>query len=159
MDHVERIPKLYVQPLKAFLIDDQFNPQLKFALEWVTTKDVGCERPTKRTYHYLEIGVPELQACKKLDVSKDTVPWTGFPPDQTKHLPRLILAWAFILSSRWVEILTAVGTKTAMNQSEKFEIGTFWKVVIDGQWQAIMIRGAKTFYAPWCMGRHVVAPE
>ena len=156
LELVERIPELYAQPSKAFLIDE-FYPQLKFALEWVTTKDLACERPTKRTYHYLKIGVPEILACQKLDVSKNTFPWAGFLPDQTKCLPRLILAWGFILSSRWVEILTAAGEKVVMNQSERIEKETFWKVVVDQQWQAIMVRGSQTFYAPWCMGPSFVA--
>ncbi len=46
-----------------------------------------------------------------------------------------------------------------MNQSENIEKGTFWKVVIGRQWQATMIRGGKTFYAPWCTGRRIGAPE
>ena len=159
LELVERIPELHAKPSKTFLIHDQFNLQLKFALEWVTTKDVACEQPTKRTYHYLTIGVPEPQACEELDVSRNTFPWAGFPPDQTKYLPCLILAWAFILSSRWVEILTAAGEKVVMNQSEKIEKETFWKVVVDGQWQAIVVRGSKPFDAPWCMCPSLVVPE
>jgi len=76
-----------------------------------------------------------------------------------KHLSRLIWAWAYILSSRWVEILNMAGEKALMNQSENINTKNFWEVVIERQWQAIMTRGDKTFYAPWCMKRHAVAPE
>ena len=159
LEIVERTPELYAHPSKAFSILDQPYPQLKYALEWVTTKDLACERPTKRTYHYLNIGALRPLACEYSDASKNAFPWAGLQPHQTKHLSRLILAWAFILSSRWVEILTAAGEKAAMNQSENIEKGTFWNVVLGQQWQATMIRGGKTFYAPWCTGRHIGAPE
>lgn len=159
LELVERTPELCAHPSKAFLIHDQPYPQLKYALEWVTTKDAACERPTKRTYHYLNIGVLRPLAYEYSDASENAFPWPGLQPDQTKHLSRLILAWAFILSSRWVEILTAAGEKAAMNLSENIEKGTFWKVVIGRQWQATMIRGGKTFYAPWCACRHIGAPE
>ena len=129
---MELVLELYVQPPKVFLNHDQPNLYLEFTLELVTTKDVACERPTKRENHYLEIGVSEPQSCEKLDISRNTFPWAGFLPDQTKYLPRLILAWAFILSSRWVETLTAAGIKTAMNQSEKTEKGTFWRYLLTG---------------------------
>ena len=159
LELVERAPELYAHPSKAFLIHDQPFPQLKYALEWVTTKDSACERPTKRTYHYLNVGVLGPLACEYSDASENSFPWAGLQPDQIKHLSRLILAWAFILSSRWVEILAAAGENAAMNQSEKMEKGTFWKVITGRQWQATMIRGGKTFYAPWYMGRHIVTPE
>ena len=154
LELVERTPELYAHPSKAFVIHDQPYPQLKYALELLTTRDSACERPTKRTYHYLNIGVVQPLACEYSDVSENAFSWPGFQPDQIKHLSHLILAWAFILSSRWVEILTAAGEKASMNQSEDIKEGTFWKVVIGRQWRATMIRGGKTFYAPWCTGQH-----
>ncbi len=114
----------------------------------------ACERPTKRTYHYLNIGVVQPLACEYSNASENACSWPGFQPGQIKHLSHLVLAWAFILSSRWVEILTAAGEKASMNQSEDIKEGTFWKVVIGRQWRATMIRGGKTFYAPWCTGQH-----
>lgn len=157
LELVERTPELYAHRSKAFLIHDQPYPQLKYALEWVTTKDSACERPTKRTYHYLNIGALRSLAFEYWDASEDAFPWPGLQADQMKHLSRLILAWAFILSSRWVEILTAAGEQATMNQSEAIDEGTFWKVVIGRQWQATMIRGGKIFYAPWCTDQHFIA--
>ena len=74
LELVERAPELYAHPSKAFLIHDQPFPQLKYALEWVTTKDSACERPTKRTYHYLDIGVLEPLACEYSDASENAFP-------------------------------------------------------------------------------------
>ena len=159
LELVERAPELYAHPSKAFLIHDQPFPQLKYALEWVTTTYSACERPTKRTYHYLNIGVLEPLACESSDASENAFPWAGLQPDQMEHHSPLILAWVFILSSRWVEILAAAGEEAAMNQSEKMEKGTFWKIINGRQWQATMVRGGKTFYAPWYMGSYVVTLE
>ena len=159
LELLERTPELYAHPSKAFLIHDQPYPMLKYALEWATTKDSACERPTKRTYHYLNIGTLGPLACEYSDASENTFPWVGHQSDPIEILSRLILAWDFILSSRWVEILTAAGEKAVMSQSEKIEQETFWKVVIGRQWQATMIRGGKTFYAPWCTGRRIMTPD
>ncbi|KAL9128707.1 MAG: hypothetical protein Q9217_002668 [Psora testacea] len=76
-----------------------------------------------------------------------------------KHLSRLILAWAFILSSRWVEILQMAGEKASMIQSEDVSRENFWNVVIRRQWQATMTRDGRNFYAPWCTERYVAGPS
>ena len=159
LELLQRIPELYAHHRKAFLIHDEPYPQLKYALEWVTTTDSTCEQPIKRTYHYQTLGVLRPLTCEYSDTLEDTLPWPGLQADQMKHLSRLIWAWAFILSSRWVEILNTAGEKALMNQSENINRENFWEVVIGRQWQATMTRGDKTFYAPWCIERHAVAPE
>ncbi len=159
LELLQRIPELYAHHGKAFLIHDEPYPQLKYALEWVTTTDSTCEQPIKRTYHYQTLGVLRPLTCEYSDVLEDTLPWPRLQAVQMKHLSRLIWAWAYILSSRWVEILNMAGEKALMNQSENINTENFWEVVIGRQWQATMTRGEKTFYAPWCMERHAVAPE
>jgi len=122
---LQRIPGLYAHHGKAFLIHDEPYPQLKYALEWVTTIDSTCEQPIKRTYHYLTLGVLEPLTCEYSDALEDTLPWPGLQAVQMKHLSRLIWAWAYILSSRWVEILNMAGEKALMNQSENINTTSY----------------------------------
>lgn len=159
LELLQRIPELYGHHSKAFLIHDESYLQLKYALEWVTTTNSACERPIKRTYHYQTLGFLRPLACEYSDAWESTLLWPGPQADQMKHLSRLVWAWAFILSSRWVEILNTAGEKALMYQSENINTENFWEVVIGRQWQATMTRGDKTFYSPWCMERHGVARE
>lgn len=111
LELLQQIPGLYAHHSKGFSILDQPYPQLKYALEWVTTTDLACERPIKRTYYYQTLGVLRPLAWEYSDASENTVPWPGRQADQMKHLSRLILAWAYILSSQWVEILNTAGKR------------------------------------------------
>lgn len=45
--------------------------------------------------------------CDFSDVSEDSRLWPGLRADQIRHLSFLVLAWAFMLSARCVEILTS----------------------------------------------------
>lgn len=132
LEFVERIPELYAHRSKAFSIHDQPYPQLEYAMEWVTTQDPACERPLKRTYHYLNIGVRGTLACECLDASENAFPWPGLQPDQIKGFTHLILTWAFVFSSRENTILTAALEKAAMNQSENIDKGAFGRWLLGG---------------------------
>ena len=159
LDLIECIPELNSHDFKSFSILDQPYPRLQYALKWLTTTDPACKRPTKCTNHYLEIGTLQTPAYECSDLSGNVSRWSGLPPDQMKHLSRLILAWAYILSARWVETLSAAGEKVAMAQNEVIDESTFWEVVIERQWRATIIRDGKTFYAPWCTTRYITSSE
>lgn len=103
LELLQRILALYAHRSKRFSIIDQPYPQLKDALEWVTTTDPACERPIKRIYRCLTLGVLRPLVWEYSDASGDYFPWSGRQADQMKHLTRLVLAWACILFSRWVE--------------------------------------------------------
>lgn len=157
IDLLARVPELYARHSKAFSIHDEPSPQMKFALEWLTTRDTACDRPLKRTYHHQTLAALRPQKWEYLDASEDTSLWSGHQASQMKHLSRLILAWAYILSSRWVEILKTSGEKASMQQSEGISRDNFWEVIIERRWHAIVIRSDKVFYAPWSVERQTAA--
>lgn len=97
--------------------------------------------------------------CESSEASEDTPLCPGFRADQAKHLPRLILAWAYILSARWVEILIAAGETAFMNQRRDMNGGNFWETIVERQWEATVTRGDKVFYAPWCLEQDGVNPK
>ena len=86
--------------------------------------------------------------CECLDALEDTPLCPGLEADQTKHLPRLVLAWAYILSARWVEILNSAGETAFMKQRRDMKGEYFWEMIVERQWQATVTRGDKVFYAP-----------
>ena len=163
LELLELIPELKAQESKPFVIHDEPDlpdalPLLKYALEWKTTADSACEQPTKRTYHYLTMGALQPLACEHLDAGEHAFSWPGMQAGQMKHLSRLILAWSFTLSSRWVEILCAAGEKASMRQNANISSDNFWEIVIGRQWEAAVTRGKNTFYAPWCVAKLPAAP-
>ena len=58
-----------------------------------------------------------------------------------EHFSFLVLAWTFVLSSRWVEILKPAGEQACMTFSKEGSMKDFWRLVARQQWQAIIIRG------------------
>lgn len=110
-DLLELLPHIqerYAHHLKAFsLTHDKLEPRLVYALGWVTISDSTYKRPIKRTFHYLNLGVLRPLVCDFSDVSEDSRLWPGLRADQIRHLSFLVLAWAFMLSARCVEILTS----------------------------------------------------
>lgn len=155
---LQQIPGFYARPLKAFSILDNPFPQVQYALDWITTTDLTCNQPLKRTYHYQTLGVPEPVICEFSDASDACSYWPGIEVDQIKYISQLVVAWTFILCSRWVEILQSAGEKAYLQQSEKVNDCNFWKVIAEQRWRAIIVRGGSTFYAPWCLTRHDTAP-
>ena len=72
LDLLQQIPGLYAHDSKRFSISDQPWPQLKYALELVTTTDPACERPIRRTYHCLTLGVLEPLAWQYSYAAEDS---------------------------------------------------------------------------------------
>lgn len=157
---LDQIPELYAPHSEAFFPHDELYPRLKYAVEWITTTNSTCERPSRRTYHYMTLGRPRPLLCECSDASEeDRRLDLGFQADQLKHLPRLVLAWAYVLSARWVEILNAAGEKAFMKQGKEIARENFWEMIVERQWQATVIRGDKLFYAPWCLEKNGVSPK
>ena len=156
---LKHISRLYAHLSKRFSFIDQLYSRLKYALEWVTTTNSNCERFIKRTYHYLILKVLQSLIWKYSNVFATIVSWSSLQTNQLKHLFRLIFAWTYILSSRWIEILVAIDEKTLLFQKKTISDVNFWDMIIEMQWQVIMIRSDTIFYALWCMQRHTVAFE
>ena len=97
---LQQIPGFYARPLKAFSILNSLFAQAQYALDWITTIDLTCNRPLKRTYHYLTLGIPEPVVCEFSDASETCLYWPGIDVDQIKYFSQLIVTWTFILSSR-----------------------------------------------------------
>lgn len=156
---LQQIPSLHAPPSPDLMIFDRTYLRLKFALEWETTTDPLCDQSIKRTYHYLTMRASRPLTCEFSGASADTALWPGDQGTSMRHLSRLIWAWAYILSSRWVEILGKWGKEATMFQTEHINGENFWEVIVDRPWRAITNCDEGTFYAPWCMTQDAVTFE
>ena len=146
---LEQIPAFRAQSSRPFMILNEPYPQVKLAFEWVTTTDSTCDQPVKRIYQYAKLARPQ-SATYSLISSPEAYPyWPGIKFKRNEHFSYLILGWAYLLSSRWVETLKDSGEDTFMRQSDEMNDNNFWEVVAIRPWQAGIVRGGKTFYAPW----------
>ena len=125
LDLLQQISSFLAHPLKVYSILDSPHPQLKYALEWVTSTDSSCDQPLKHTHHYQTLGVLEPVVCEFLDTSETSSSWLRIQVHNMRHFSYLILAWTFILSSQWVEILLDAGEVTYMKQNEEINENNF----------------------------------
>lgn len=159
LDLLRYVPAFYAQRSKAFSILDEPFPQVKYALEWVTTTDTTCEQPVKRTYHQQILGILKPVDYCFINPSGFHPYWPGIGADRAPYLSYLIFGWTYIFSSRWVEILQDAGEKVFLRQSKELNHHNFWEVVAGHQWQASIVRGQNTFYAPWSLTAENAAPR
>ncbi|KAL8912006.1 MAG: hypothetical protein Q9171_002919 [Xanthocarpia ochracea] len=129
-----------------------------------------CKLPPKVLQHDLPCGFSNPVACH-LTKSCQSVDWLTFQEDEEAtdktHITLLILAWAYILSARWVELQRPSTRLVYSPQSQKanipkgateIDIGgasqrfiRWWAALLaPGQgWRAEIDLGAKVFQSPW----------
>ena len=154
LDLLKRIPAFKAQHSHKFRILDGPCPQIQFALEWVTAIDPTCDQPIKRTYHYQKLAIPQPVMYSLVPSPRAFECWPYLRDKEYGHLSYLVLGWAFILSSRWVETLKDSGEEVFLCQSEEINGLNFWDVVACHPWQAGVVRGGKVFKAPWSLTNH-----
>ncbi len=149
---LQRVPGLIAHPSKGFAIQESSSCLLQYALDWVTTTDQTCGQRIKRTIHYQLLGLPQPRRFKFTEGSECWSPWIGTLVDWDQF-SFLVLAWTFILSSRWAETLRVAGEETYLKFSKDGSMKNFWGLVVEQQWQASIVRSGKNFYAPWSLVR------
>ncbi len=148
---LEQVPAFRAQCSRPFMILNEPWPQVKLAFEWVTTIDSTCEQPVKRIYQYQNLARSQSATYRSISSPKDYPYWPGTKAERNGHLSYLILGWAYLLCSRWVETLRESGEDVFMLQSGEINDTNFWEAVAIRPWQAGIVRGGKTFYAPWSL--------
>lgn len=76
----------------------------------------------------------------------------GLAPGRSGYLTSIVLAWSYILSSRWVEILQFAGKKSSLTHDQGEHLTTnFWALVIQSRWATQVESDTGIFYAPWML--------
>jgi hypothetical protein len=73
-------------------------------------------------------------------------------PFRSGYYTSIVLAWSYIVSCRWVEILQKAGEESELvyNKDTCIE-NAFWDIVTNGTWGALIRREKGTFFSPWML--------
>ncbi|PYI34237.1 hypothetical protein BP00DRAFT_484797 [Aspergillus indologenus CBS 114.80] len=133
---------------KSFLV-------LKSSLQMRTTEDSNCEQD-HRFIDYLQcVGSPSpvLYQTKTKNQLEVSIP-TCAKPLRSGYLTNIVLAWSYIISCRWVEILQKAGEKSQILHDQGMQIeGSFWDIVTQDCWKARVENQNGAFYSPWMFRR------
>lgn len=133
---------------KAFLI-------LRSSLLIQTTGDSNCNQ-TQKPIDYLQcIGSPkpvtyrtntETQLHTTVSISGNVL--------RSGYFTSIALAWSYIISCYWVEILQQAGEESQILHNGDTQIeDSFWDIVTQGCWVAHVKKQKGIFYSPWMLRR------
>ncbi|KAL2000266.1 hypothetical protein VTN02DRAFT_3329 [Thermoascus thermophilus] len=123
---------------------------LRSSIRLETTDDPACEQRWK-TIDYLQcLGFPLPMTCETKK-TKMPLPLSNLP-DRQGYLTSIILAWSYIISCRWVEILQRAGQRSVLLHDQGKPLRScFWDLIIQSRWSAQVESVRRTFYAPWML--------
>jgi hypothetical protein len=155
LDMLQDVPAFFNNPPKSVDVHGGTKSPLtlRSSLQLVTTEDPICEQSWK-TIDYLQcLGFPVPMIYKpESETSTPPSASLGLASDRSGYLTSITLAWSYILSCRWVEILQHAGKKSSLRHDRGEQILTnFWDLVIRSRWVAQVERSKRTFYAPWML--------
>lgn len=133
---------------KSFLI-------LRSSLLFQTTENLNCNQ-THKSIDYLQcIGSPkpvtyrtntEAQLHTTVSISGNVL--------CLGYFTSVVLAWSYIISCCWVEILQQAGEESQiLHNGDKQMIDSFWDIVTQGCWVARVKKQKGIFYSPWMLRR------
>lgn len=126
---------------------------LRSFLRLDTTDDPSCNYPQKDIPYVQCLGFPEPMTYKVARGPLDSCAVSiGISSDRARTFTSIALAWSYVLSCRWVEILQDAGEHSSLcvQQSENFATN-FWHLVVQSRWSAQVKKGKGIFYAPWVL--------
>lgn len=126
--------------------------QIKALSKWVTTSDGSCDEKTKTKDQYLSIACSELNPFIIEDDSSMFQQRSSLHNFDIHSFSALVLAWSYILSSKWVETLKNAGEEAYLQQCCEVDEDNFWDVII-APWQALLICNGTTCFAPWACNK------
>lgn len=118
-----------------------------------TTEEPSCDQRWKSIVHFQYLAFPAPRVYKT--TSQTLVP-SNVPHELARnrsgYLTSFTLAWSYVLSCRWVEILQCAGEKSSLWHSRGEHITEhFWDLVIRCRWIAQLNRKTGTFYPQWML--------
>jgi len=123
---------------------------LRSTLELGTTEDTSCERRSKAIDYLQCLG---FSAPRRYEILLEAPTSSSGPaPNGSGYFTSIVLAWSYIISCRWVEILQHAGEKSSLRHSGgEQSTRCFWDLVIQSRWIAQVKIMTGTFYAPWML--------
>ena len=133
---------------KSFLV-------LRSSLCIQTTEDSNCNQ-TQKSIDYLQcIGSPKpvTYRTKTESQSHAAIPVSGNIL-RSGYFTSIVLAWSYIISCCWVEILQQAGEESQILHDRDTQMkDSFWDIVTQGCWVAHVKKQKGIFYSPWMLRR------
>lgn len=149
-DLLQDVPPFFHNPPENIDLRGRSNSQLilRSSLHLGTTEGSSCDQAWK-TIEYLQfLGFPKPVTFRQTETPSSVFLRSG----RSGYLTSIILAWSYILSSRWVEILRLAGKKSSLTHIQGKHLSTdFWTLVIKSHWATQVENDTETFYAPWML--------
>lgn len=140
LDLLQDVPPFFHDPPKNVDLRGRSNGPLTLhsSLHLGTTEDSSCDQSWKSIDYFQYFGFSK--------------PVTFRQTESLSLLTNIILAWSYILSSRWVEILQHSGMKCSLTHIQGKHLSAhFWTLVTKIQWTTQVEIDTQTFYAPWML--------
>lgn len=155
LDLVKDIPPFFHYPPEGVSITGQPRSflVLRSSLQIKTTGDSNCSQSQKYIDYLQCIGSPapvsyRTKARTELHVA---IPISG-KPLRAGLFTSIVLAWSYIISCRWVEILQQAGEESQIIRDLDTQVEEhFWNTVTQGSWVAQVKRHKGVFYSPWML--------
>ena len=150
---LKHVPDFFHQPPEnVALTGGKKSPLvLRSSLHIQTTDSPHCCQQWKPIDYLQCLGFPKPSVYKTIEepVCSVTLATQELRPI---YLTNIILAWSYILSFRWVEIMQSAGKDCAfLHTSGDSMTENFWEVVTQGRWIARVKRGQANSYSPWML--------
>lgn len=118
-----------------------------------TTDDSAYNQPHKYIDYLQCVGSPahvtyRTKAQTELHVA---TPIFG-KPLRAGWFTSIVLAWSYIISCRWVQVLQQAGEGSRILHDQDPQVEEhFWNTVTQGSWVAQVKRHTGVFYSPWTL--------
>ncbi|BAE54614.1 unnamed protein product [Aspergillus oryzae RIB40] len=153
----ENIPPFYHCPPGAANISGRPKSflVLKSSLQVKTTEDSNCDQPQKSTDYLQCLGSPApVKYRTKTETKLEAAIPVCVKPLRSGYFTNIVLAWSYIISCRWVEILKQAGEESQILHQLGMQIeDSFWDIVTQGCWVARVEKFKGVFYSPWMVRR------
>ncbi|KNG90611.1 hypothetical protein ANOM_001329 [Aspergillus nomiae NRRL 13137] len=115
----------------------------------------NCDQPQKSIDYLQCLGCPAPVTYRtKAEAQLDAAIPICAKPLRSGYFTSIVLAWSYIISCRWVEILQQAGEESQIFHEQGMQIeDDFWDVITQGYWVARVKKHKGAFYSPWMLRR------
>ncbi|KAE8410183.1 hypothetical protein BDV36DRAFT_302996 [Aspergillus pseudocaelatus] len=154
---LEDVPQFYCNPPEAVNVSGRPGSflVLQSSLEVKTTEVSNCDQSQKSIDYLQCLGSPAPATYR---TKAETQPEATIPVYAKSfcsgYFTSIVLAWSYIISCRWVEILQQAGEDSQILHERGMQIkDAFWDIVTQGRWVARVKTRKGVYYSPWMLRR------
>lgn len=152
---VENVPPFFHNPPEGVnIVGGSKSPLiLQSSFHLKTSDHIDCDQREK-TFKYLQcfaFASPMVYKTTTESHLGESTP-SRSSALQSGQFTTIVLAWSYIVSSRWVEILQKAGWNSMILHDQSMQMtDCFWDMIVKGLWQAKLRTKKGTHYSPWML--------